>query len=107
MFKKGGKEMEVIPITSTLKKMMLFYDYTTICDDFKFTFVPDPDPDDERLKDRVKRIIEISNPVDYTREEIMEKFDLNTKVVKWEHIFLDDGKTPSMLVVLEKPTEDK
>lgn len=97
--------METIPITSTLKKMMLFYDYTTICDDFKYTFVPDPDPDDEWMKDRVKRIIEITNAKDYTKEEIIEKFDLNTKVVKWEHIFLDDGKTPSMLVVLEKGTK--
>ena len=92
--------METIKITSTLKTMILRYDYVTICDDFKFIFVPKPG-DDEWTKDMVQRQIEVVNAVDYTTDEIKQKYDLKTKVIKWIDSFTEDGK-PTMIVVLEK-----
>ena len=46
----------------------------------------------------------MTNPVDYTRDEIKEKFDLNTKVIKWDYSYTDKGE-PTTLVVLEKAKE--
>ena len=82
-------------ITSTLDYMVSKYGYVTICDDFKFTSVPV-----EGKGDIVQKQIELINPKDYSWQEVKDKYDLNTKVIKWFDTYTDDGKE-SMAVVLE------
>lgn len=83
-------------VTSTLKTMMLKYDYTTICKNFKFITVP---VEDNEFGQKVQRQIELVEPKDYTRQEIIDNFDLKTKVVKWIDMYTEDGKE-TMAVVL-------
>lgn len=86
-------------VTSNLKTLSLTYDYTTVCDDFKFIF--EKKYDSEFDCDTVQRKIELVNPIDYTREELFEKYDKSTKVIKWMDTFTENDQ-PTMAVVLEK-----
>lgn len=84
-----------IKITTKLDKMALWYDYTIVCDDMKMATIPVDD------KGRVKRAIELTNPIEYTRDELLKKYDRNAVVIKWEHTFTEAGE-PAMAVVLGK-----
>lgn len=84
-------------ITSNLKTMVNQYDHITICKDFKFVYVP---IEDEEWEQRVRRQIEMVNAKDYSKQEIIDNYDLDTKVIKWVDTFTEDGE-PSMAVVLE------
>lgn len=80
-------------VTSELGKLALWYDYTTVCKDLRIVM------DKTGVGDTVKRKVELTEPVDYTREELFKKFDPKTTVVKWDHTFTEDGQ-PTMAVVL-------
>ena len=89
--------MKEYTIKSTLKTMILYYDYITICDDFKIVSVQ---VKDDEFGQRVQRQVELVNPKDYSKLAIISKYDLNTKVIKWIDSYTEDGE-PSMIVVLE------
>ena len=95
---KEAFKMEYINITAKLGRLMLWYDYTIVCDDIKPVIVH---CDDAEFGEVVQRQIELTNPVEYTQDELKEKFDLDATVIKWEHTFTDDGKE-AMAVVLQK-----
>lgn len=75
-------------VTTKLGRMSIRYDYTTVCDDIK------------RCKDNPNKV-ELTNPVDYTKEELASKYDLNATVIKWQDTYTEAGE-PTMAVVLEK-----
>lgn len=82
-------------ITSTLGKMALWHDYTIVCDDLKIVVVPVDNGT------RVQRQVELLNPVEYTRDDVLKAFGKNAVVSKWEHTFTEDGK-PAMAIVIKK-----
>ena len=95
--------MERINITSRLGYLASKYDYTTVCDDFKNVFVPTDCPEaGAKYGEAVQRQLEVINAVDYTKDEVLSKYDKNAKVIKWMDAYTEDGKHETMLVVLDK-----
>lgn len=81
-------------ITTTLKPMVLRYEYTSVCSDLKPTIVKTEDG-------MCQRQFELIGYVDYTQDEARERFNLNSTVVKWMDLFMDNGKE-TMAVVLQQ-----
>lgn len=84
-------------VTSKLNKLMLWYDYTIVCDDIKGVYVH---KEDSEFGDMVQRQIEILNPIEYTREELLKKYSGKEVVIKWVHTFTEKGEN-AIAVVLE------
>lgn len=84
-------------VTSKLNKLMLWYDYTIVCDDIKGVYVHKAD---DEFGDMVQRQIEMLNPIEYTREELLKKYSGKEVVIKWEHTFTENGEN-AIAVVLE------
>lgn len=81
-------------VTSKLGRLALRYDYTIICDDIT--------PTTKKLGNgRVKRIVELSNPWEYTQKEIFERYNPDTIVSRWVDTFTEDNQ-PAMAVVLKE-----
>ena len=88
--------MEKIRITSKLNKLALWYDYTIVCDDIKGAVISGPDEDG-----LVQRGIEMTNPIEYTRKKLLEKYTGKEVVIKWIDTYTEKGDN-AMAVVLEK-----
>lgn len=89
---------DTMKVTSKLKKLALWYDYTIVCDDMKPIIVHVKD--DKFPGDMVQRQIELVRPVEYTKDELFKKYTGNEVVIKWEHTYTEQGE-PAMAVVLE------
>ena len=74
-------------VKSKLGKLALWYDYTIVCDDIRLS--------NENHK------VELTNPVEYTKEDLLKKYTGNEVVIKWEHTYTEQGE-PAMAVVLEE-----
>lgn len=83
-------------VTTTLKTLVLKSEHITVCKDFKPVYVPVPTKDEPNM---VQLQFEVVNAVDYTKEEIIAKYDLKTKVKKWFYGYTNDGED-SIIVVL-------
>lgn len=81
-------------VTSRLDKLALWYDYTIVCTDIKNKTIPVDDTG------RVKRIVELTNPIEYTREELLKKYDGATRIARWVHTFTESDE-PAIAVVIE------
>lgn len=88
--------MDKIRITSKLNKLALRYDYTIVCDDIKGAVISGPDENG-----LVQRGIEMTNPIEYTRKELLEKYTGKEIVIKWIDTYTEKGDY-AMAVVLEK-----
>ena len=85
---------ETIRISSRLDKLALWYDYTIVCKDIRSAVV-------EHCDDGMVRWgIEMTNPVEYTKEELLKKYDGKTKIYQWAHTYTENGQ-PAMAVVIE------
>lgn len=80
-------------VTSRLDKLALWYDYTIVCDDIKRTVI-------SRNKEMCQWGFRLINPVEYTRKELLEKYDGKTRISRWAHTYTEDGQ-PAMAVVIE------
>ena len=92
--------MEKIAVTSALDRLALWSDYIIACDDMKLVTVP--------LKEKwagkyqpVQRRIELTNPIEYTREELLKKYDGKTRISRWDYTYTESGE-PAVAVVIEK-----
>ena len=85
--------MEKITITSRLDKLALWYDYTIVCDDIKNKTVPVDD------KGRVKWVLELTNPKEYTKDELLKEYDGSIRISRWAHTFTENGE-PAMAIVI-------
>lgn len=88
--------MEMVKITTRLGRMALRYDYTIVCDDLKSAIVEHGKKDDGT--EYSKWGVELTNPVEYTREQILSKYDSNAILIKWVDTFTETGE-PAMAVV--------
>ena len=88
--------MEMVKITTRLGRMALRYDYTIVCDDLKSKIVEHGKKDDGT--EYSKWGVELTNPVEYTREQILSKYDSNAILIKWVDTFTETGE-PAMAVV--------
>lgn len=91
--------MEKHIVTSALDKLALWYDYTIVCDDIEIIIVPLKEKWDGNYQP-VQRRLELTNPVEYTREELLKKYDGNMRISRWEHTYTEDGQ-PAMAVVIK------
>ena len=87
-------------ISSSLDKLALWYDYTIVCDDIKSVTVPSKKDLDDDGMERVKWMVELTNPVEYTKEELLKKYDGKARIYRWTHTCTEDGQ-PAMAVVIE------
>ncbi len=84
--------METIAVTTTIKNLSKSNSYFIVCKDLKFVTVP--------VKETtVRRQIELTSPVEYTREDILKKYG-NHKVIKWVNTYTESGDE-AMAIVLE------
>ena len=86
-------------ITARLDKLALWYDYTTVCDNIEYgteTFY-----DEEYKCEMARRKLLLTNPVDYTREELLKKYDGKMRISRWEHTYTESGE-PSMAVIIKE-----
>ena len=88
-------------VSSKLDKLALWYDYTIVCDDIKNKIIHSEEVDDEFGTEMCQWGLELTNPVEYTREQLLKKYDGNTKIFRWAHTYTEDGKE-AMAVVIEK-----
>lgn len=72
-------------ITSKLGRLALWYEYTIVCTDIGL---------------ENGRQLVLDNPVEYTKEELLKKYDANSVVIKWQHTYTEAGE-PAMAVVLK------
>lgn len=95
IIKEGEKDMkEEIRVSSRLDKLALWYDYTIVCDNIRSAVV-------EHYEDgRAKWGVELTNPVEYTKEELLNKYEGKTKIYRWVHTYTENGQ-PAMAVVIE------
>ncbi len=86
-------------VSSALEKLSLWYDYTIVCDDIKSKVVEKRY--DEEFKTTVCRWgVELTNPIEYTREELLKKYDGKTRIYRWSHTYTESGE-PAMAIVIE------
>lgn len=86
-------------VTARLDKLALWYDYTIVCEDIKNIIV--------HLEEKgwngaelVQGQLELTNPIEYTREELLKKYNGATKISRWAHTYTEDGQE-AMAVVIE------
>ena len=89
------EKAKYITVTARLDRLALRYDYTIVCDSIKNKPVP---VDDEG---RVKWMVELTNPIEYTMKELLEKYDGSTRISRWIDTYTEKGE-PAMAVVIEK-----
>lgn len=88
--------METIAITTTIRNLAKSNSNFIICKDLKLVTVPIEGT-------RVQRQVELTNPIEYTRKDVLEKYG-NHKVIKWVNTFTEDGKE-AIAIVLEGEIE--
>lgn len=82
-------------VTSRLDKLALWYDYTIVCTNLRSSVVNGPDENG-----MVQWGVELTNPVEYTRAELLKKYDGKTKISRWAHTYTENGE-PAMAIVIE------
>ena len=82
-------------VTSRLDKLALWYDYTIVCSDIKRTVI-------SRDGDLCRYGFELTDPIEYTREELLNKYDGKIKISRWAHTYTEDGKEAMAVVINEK-----
>lgn len=92
--------IEEVRISSTLEKLALWYDYTIVCSNIRSVPVKSEQLDDDGMQ-RVKWRVELTNPVEYTKEQLLKKYDGKQRVYRWTHTYTEKGE-PAMAVVLEE-----
>lgn len=85
--------MGTIHITSSLKPLVRGYDYIIVCKDLKRVTVPVEGT-------RVQYQVEMTEPIEYTKEELFNKYNGKTKCTKWVYTFTETGED-AIAVVLE------
>lgn len=85
--------MTTIHITSSLKSLIKGFDYIIVCNDLRRVTVP---VDEERVQYQV----EMTKPIEYTKEELLNKYDAKTKCIKWVYTYTESGED-AIAVVLE------
>lgn len=86
-------------VTSRLDRLALRYDYTIVCDDIKSTII-EKRYDDEFKTTTCKWGVELTNPVEYTRQELLSKYDGKTRISRWVDTYTENNE-PAMAVVIE------
>ena len=87
-------------VSSKLDKLALWYDYTIVCDDIKSKVI-NKRYDKEFDTTIAQWGVELTNPIEYTRAELLQKYDGKTRIYRWVHTYTEDGK-PAMAIVIEK-----
>ena len=85
--------MATFPIITTLKALARSHNNIIVCKDIRIVTVPVGGT-------RVRRQIEMTAPIEYNYQTILKEYDGNTKVIKWDYTFTDDGQD-AVAVVLE------
>lgn len=80
-------------ITTTLKPLLRGTENIIVCKDLKRVTVP-------LGEGRVQYQVEMLSPVEYTKEELLKRYDINTKCSKWVYTFTDLGDE-AVAVVLD------
>ena len=80
-------------VTSRLDKLSLWYDTTIVCDGIKRTVI-------KRDGSRCTWGFELTNPIEYTRKELLNKYDGKTRISKWVHTYTESGE-PALAIVIE------
>ena len=86
-------------VTSRLDRLALRYDYTIVCDDIKSKVI-EKEYDEEFKTTTCKWGVESTNPVEYTRQELLNKYDGNTRISRWVDTYKENGE-PAMAIVIE------
>lgn len=86
-------------VTSRLDKLSLWYDTTIVCDDIKNKVVKKK-YDKEFNTTTCQWGVELTNPIEYTRKELLNKYDGKTKISRWVHTYNDSGE-PALAIVIE------
>lgn len=86
-------------VTARLDKLALWYDYTIVCTDIKSKVISE-EFDEEFNTTMCKWGLELTNPVEYTREDLLKKYDGKIKISRWAHTFTENGE-PAIAVVIE------
>ncbi len=84
--------MTSIPITSSLKSLIRGFDNIIICKDLKRITVPIEGT-------RVQYQLELTQPIEYTREGLLSLYDLNTKCSRWAYTYTEDGQDAIAIVI--------
>lgn len=87
-------------VTSRLDKLALWYDYTIVCKDIKSKIISHSEPD-EYGREMCQWGLELTNPVEYTRAELLKKYAGKTRISRWAHTYTEDGQE-AMAVVIEE-----
>jgi len=91
--------MATYRVSSRLDRLTLRFDYVIVCDNIKRKVIKkEYDAEFETIV--CKWGVELTNPVEYTREEILKKYDGKTKVYRWVYTYTEDGKD-AVAIVLE------
>lgn len=90
-------------ISSRLDKLALWYDYAIVCDNIRRTIISHNEPDEDG-REMCQWGFELTNPVEYTREELLKKYDGKTKIYRWAHTFTEANE-PAIALVIEKEVE--
>lgn len=91
-------EVKSMRVTSKLGKLALWYDYTIVCKDIRSTIISHSEPDEYGCE-MCQWGFELTSPKEYTRKELLEKYDGKSTVIKWGHTYTEKGE-PAMAVVL-------
>lgn len=92
--------MEKVKITARLDHLALRYDYIIVCKDIKSKVVK-KEYDEEFGTTVCKWGVELTNPIEYTKDELLKKYDGSMRISRWVDTYTEDGK-PAMAVVLSK-----
>lgn len=86
--------MITVHITSSLKSLIRGFDYIIVCKDLRRVTVPVDDI-------RVQYQVEMTNPIEYTKQEILDKYNSKTKCTKWVYTYTESGKDAIAIVFEE------
>ena len=92
--------MEKITITARLDHLALRYDYTIVCKNIRNKVV-EKKYDEEFGTTICKWGVELTNPVEYNKDELLKKYDGSMRISRWVDTYTEDGQ-PAMAVVIEK-----
>ena len=83
--------METIRITSTIKSISMLSNNFYVCDDIKSIIKTD--------NNISSRELELTNEKEYTREELLNNYDLKIIIKKWCYTYTDNGENALAIVI--------
>ena len=86
-------------VTSRLDKLALWYDYTIVCSDIRSKVIS-KEYDKEFKMEVAKWGVELTDPKEYTREQLLDQYDGSIRISRWTHTYTEKGD-PAMAVVIE------